>query len=126
MHTIFAILKEACMDRSSPSMDPSHFMLSPPPPDGSPDTFPSLFLYLLNIFAKAVIAQFIDEAGVAPKAADPVGVVAVQIFASNDFRFRGASLIDILVAKFRIVCPVLWGVYGNEKTEEGRAKLGWQ
>jgi nucleoporin GLE1 len=63
---------------------------------------------------------------VSPKAADPVGVVAVQIFASNEFQFRGMPLIDILMAKFRVVCPVLWGVYGSDKTEEGRARLGWQ
>lgn len=34
-------------------------------------------------------------------------------------------MIDILLAKFRIVCPVLFGYRGSEKTEQGRARLGW-
>lgn len=87
---------------------------------------PSLFIYLLNIFAKAVVAQFVDEAGVSPKAAEPIGVVTVSIFANKDFVWRNESLIDILMCKMRVACPVLFGLRGNEKTEEGRARLGWK
>ena len=32
---------------------------------------------------------------------------------------------DILWAKYRVVCPALWGFYGNEKTPEGRKAIGW-
>lgn len=90
------------------------------------EQLPSLFIYLLNIFAKAIISQFIDEAGVSPKAADPIGVAAVSVFARLDNCWRGESMIDILMAKFRAACPVLWGARGSEKTEEGRARLGWK
>lgn len=84
------------------------------------------FVYLLNIFAKAVISQLITEASVAPTTADPIGIVAITIFANNDLRWQGTSLIDILIAKFHVVCPVLFGVLnGNEKTEAGRKRLGW-
>lgn len=90
------------------------------------DTLPSLFIYLLNIVAKGIINQFINEGGANPKSADPVGVVAVQIFSSNEFLWRGKTLIDILIAKFFTVCPVLFGLRGNDKTEKGRKALGWR
>ena len=84
-----------------------------------------MFIFLLNFFAKYVVAQFINEAGVNPEIADPIGVVAVQVFSRAEFLWREQSLIDIMMAKVRVVCPVLFGVRGNEKTEEGRARLGW-
>lgn len=87
---------------------------------------PLLTIYLLNILAKSAIAQFCSEAGANPKTADPIGVILVSVFAQRRFSWRGRSLIDIVIAKFRILCPVLFGVRGNDKTEEGRAKLGWK
>ncbi|KAL3427931.1 GLE1-like protein [Phlyctema vagabunda] len=126
---IQATLTEA-LTLQSPPIDPSIVMLSKPDPKegavNNGETLPILFIYLLNIFAKAIVAQFIDEAGVSPKAADPIGVVAVSIFSKPDLLWRGESLIDILMAKMRISCPVLFGVRGNEGTEEGRARLGWK
>lgn len=96
------------------------------PPSHIKDTDgPALLLYLLNIFAKAVISQFIDEAGVSPKSADPVGTVASHIFALEAHRWNHISLIDILIAKLHVVCPVLWGAYGDETTNEGKRRLGW-
>lgn len=90
------------------------------------DILPALFIYLLNIFSKALISQFVDEAGAAPKTADPIGVVAVSVFAQAELCWRGAPLIDILICKMRVACPVLFGIRGSEKTEEGRARLGWK
>jgi nucleoporin GLE1 len=86
----------------------------------------SLFLYLINIFAKSIISQFINEGGANPKAADPIGVVAAQIFSNKEFQWRGKSLIDILLAKFRVVCPVLFGFRGSDQTERGRLAIGWK
>jgi len=95
-------------------------------PSNAPDTsVPVLLLYELNIFAKAVIAQFIDEAGVSPKTADPVGVIASHIFTYSTFRWNDTSLIDILLAKLHVVCPVLFGIYGDDTTNEGRRRIGW-
>ncbi|CAJ2508163.1 Uu.00g093490.m01.CDS01 [Anthostomella pinea] len=87
---------------------------------------PSLFIYLLNTFSKAVINQFIDECGAQPLMADPVGVIVAMIFSNKSFLWRGKTLIDILMAKFRVVCPVLFGYRGSEKTEQGRKRLGWK
>jgi len=100
-----------------------------PPVEGAvnnDETLPSLFIYLLNIVAKGIINQFINEGGANPKSADPVGVVAVQIFSANDFLWRGKTLIDIMIAKFYVVCPVLFGLRGNDRTERGRKLLGWR
>ncbi|TQV93533.1 RNA export mediator Gle1 [Cordyceps javanica] len=89
-------------------------------------TLPSLFIYLVNICAKGIINQFINECGANPKAADPIGVFTAHIFSMPEFQWRGASLIDILMAKFRIVCPVLFGLSGSDKTERGRLTIGWR
>lgn len=35
-------------------------------------------------------------------------------------------MVDILMAKFRVVCPVVFGYRGSEKTEQGRTRLGWR
>ena len=67
------------------------------------------------------------EAGANPKAAEPVGIILVSVFAQLKYCFNGRySFFDIVLAKLRILCPVLFGIHGNEKTEEGRAKLGWK
>lgn len=87
---------------------------------------PSLFLYLLNQFSKAIVNQFVNECGAQPKSADPVGVVAAMIFSNPLYLWRGKSLVDILMAKLRIGCPVLFGYRGSEKTEQGRMRLGWK
>ncbi|KAM6486795.1 GLE1-like protein-domain-containing protein [Trichoderma sp. SZMC 28011] len=89
-------------------------------------TLPSLFIYLLNICAKGIISQFINECSANPKAADPIGVFTAHIFSQKEFQWRGASLIDILMAKFRVVCPVLFGLRGSDKTERGRQAIGWK
>lgn len=112
----------------SQMVDPSDFIFEPRNPvQGAQhnDQLPSLFIYLLNLFSKNAIGQFINEAGARPETADPVGVCLASTFSEPDFQWRGQSLIDILIAKFRIVCPVLFGYRGSEKTEQGRARLGW-
>jgi len=87
---------------------------------------PSLLVYVLNIFSKAIIAQFGGESGISIKAAEPAGVLVAQIFAIPEHQFNGHSLIDILLAKLHYSCPVLWGVYGDESTPGGRLRLGWR
>lgn len=86
---------------------------------------PAALVYLLNHFSKAVISQFIKEAAVSPKIADPIGTIAISIFANSEFRVNGTSLIDILVAKMHVVCPPVFGIYGPDTTKEGRTRLGW-
>ncbi|EFY87964.1 RNA export mediator Gle1 [Metarhizium acridum CQMa 102] len=115
----------------SPPVDVGQFVAVPREPStqdipNNGAELPSLFIYLMNICAKAIIVQFIKECEANPKAADPIGVFAAQVFSHKDFSWRGQSLIDILVAKFRVVCPVLFGSRGNDKTEKGKQALGWK
>jgi nucleoporin GLE1 len=131
MAKITSLLKESLSNavRSQPA-DASNFVLEPRSPAQlaahNEPQLPSIFLYLLNIFAKAAISQFINEAAVKPETADPVGVVIAAIFSEPDFLWRGKSMIDILIAKMRVACPVLFGYKGSEKTEQGRQKIGWK
>ncbi|KAK4694596.1 nucleoporin GLE1, partial [Lecanoromycetidae sp. Uapishka_2] len=123
LSSIMTVLKKAATV-TDPAIDVTLYLATPPvqPPDTQ---FPALLVYLLNIFAKAIISQFIDEAGVKPQLADPVGTVASHIFAVEHFRWKDVSLIDILLAKFHVVCPVLFGIYGDERTVQGKQRLGW-
>lgn len=125
------MLKEALANPAqSQTIDPSGFVLAPREPvEGALHNEPqlsSLFLYLLNIFAKAAINQFINESSAKPDTADPVGIVVADVFSNPEFHWRGKSLIDILLAKFRLCCPVLFNYRGSEKTEQGRERLGWK
>ncbi|KAF7545576.1 hypothetical protein G7Z17_g9071 [Cylindrodendrum hubeiense] len=128
---ITAALREALEGKvPSPPIDASLFVVDKrQPAEGATNngaTLPSLFIYLMNICAKGIINQFINEAGANTKAADPVGVFTAQIFSQKDFQWRGQSLIDILMAKYRVACPVLFGHRGNDRTERGRIALGWK
>ncbi|CAM1508222.1 Fc.00g050700.m01.CDS01 [Cosmosporella sp. VM-42] len=128
---ITATLMEALEGKvPSPPIDVSLFVVDKrDPAEGAPNNgamLPSLFVYLMNICSKAIISQFINEGGANTKAADPIGVFAAHIFSHKDFQWRGQSLIDILMAKYRIVCPVLFGFRGNDKTERGRTAIGWK
>ncbi|KAL4725931.1 hypothetical protein ACLX1H_006605 [Fusarium chlamydosporum] len=131
INKIVGALKEALEGRiPSPPIDVSAFVVDKREPvEGSANndaTLPSLFIYLINICAKGIVNQFINEGGANPKAADPVGVFAAHIFSTKEFQWRGQSLVDILMAKYRIVCPVLFGHRGNDKTERGRMAIGWK
>ncbi|KAL7795362.1 GLE1-like domain-containing protein [Trichoderma ceciliae] len=124
-------LKEA-LDGKVPSapIEVSRFIVGQRRPvEGAPNneaTLPSLFIYLLNICAKGIINQFINECSANPKAADPIGVFTAHVFSQKDFQWRGESLIDILMAKLRVVCPVLFGLRGSDRTERGRLAIGWK
>ena len=121
---ILGLLRKA-INFGGPSVPiPPFFAHLPPgaPQDGQGS---ALLLYLLNIFSKAIISQWISEAGVSPKAADPIGVVASHIFAHSDFHWQNASLISILLAKMHKTCPILFGIYGPEDTVQGKTRLGW-
>ncbi|RYC54756.1 hypothetical protein CHU98_g11456 [Xylaria longipes] len=131
MATIQSLLQES-LSGSVPSTmaDPSQYVTDKREPmDGAlhnEPQLPSLFLYLLNIFAKTIINQFINECGAQPKAADPLGVIAAHIFSNKTYLWRGKTLVDILMAKYRVACPVLFGYRGSESTEQGRIRLGWR
>jgi nucleoporin GLE1 len=129
MQTIAKILLGA-LEYPGEHVDPQMFILDRPAPDSTAKhngaTMPLLFVYLLNIFAKAIVAQLISEASAKPAAAEPIGVLAHQIFSQPEFQWRNASFIDILLAKYRFACPVIFGLTGNEKTDAGRNRVGWK
>ena len=94
---------------------------------------PSLFIWTLSIFAKAIIAQFTTESGVSTHTAEPTGILLVQILSLEEFQFvppPGAGpavpMIDILLAKYHSACPLLWGIHGPESTAAGKRRLGWR
>ena len=71
------------------------------------------------------MAQYINEASVKPIIADNLGTAASRMFSFDPFRWHGHTLIDILISKMHVVCPVLFGIYGDERTKQGRERLGW-
>lgn len=106
-------------------VDVSLFLANPPLNPPVATQISALVVYLLNVFAKAIISQFIAEASMDPKQADPIGTVASHIFALDAHLWNNTTLIDILIAKLHVVCPVLFGIWGSEATNEGKMRLGW-
>ncbi|KAF2461017.1 GLE1-like protein-domain-containing protein [Lineolata rhizophorae] len=121
---IIAVLEEAKTRFPEPAVAAQQFMVSSNLPAGGPQV-PALLVYQLHMFAKAVLNQFKEEAGIDTKLAGPVGILASYVFSDPRFKWQGHSFSDILLAKLHKGCPVLFGIYGNEKTEQGRQRLGW-
>ncbi|EPE05370.1 gle1-like protein [Ophiostoma piceae UAMH 11346] len=124
---------QAGLNNEVPSepIDPNQFVLEPRTQavegcQHNEGLLPSLYLYLLNIFAKAAISQFINESGADPRTAEYIGQVVVKVYSEAQFLWRGQTMIDMLVAKYRVVCPVLFGFRGNDRMERGRAQVGWR
>lgn len=113
-------------------MDPAGYVVRVPEPLTDPnaknngDQLPVLFIYLLSVFSKALVAQAAQEAAQKPESAEPIALAAHHIFSHPDLLWRGTSMIDMLIAKLRKSCGALFGFRGNENTEEGRVTLGWK
>jgi nucleoporin GLE1 len=116
---------DAAAQVGTPSIDITQYLVQNEQPPGSTTQGPAILLFLLNQFAKKIISQFISESAVDPETADVIGVLAVTIFARPQYLYNGQSLIDVLWAKYHKVCPVLFGISGNERTKQGRLRLGW-
>ncbi|KAL4786068.1 hypothetical protein BJX76DRAFT_141966 [Aspergillus varians] len=112
---------------TEPSVDVRQFVAFPPESIANSDEnkVPALLIYALNILAKSLIASLITEASINQGHAEPIGIVAAQIWSMDSFIYKGHHMVDVLWAKYRVVCPALWGFHGNEKTESGRRALGW-
>ncbi|KAJ5578016.1 uncharacterized protein N7459_006980 [Penicillium hispanicum] len=117
---------EKALAIAEPSVDVSQFIAFPPQEIAqSENKAPALLIYGLNIFAKSLVSALVTEASINPGHAEPIGILAAQIFSMDAFMYKGIHMSDILWAKYRVVCPALWGFTGNEKTEAGRRALGW-
>ncbi|KAH3008505.1 hypothetical protein KXW60_002034 [Aspergillus fumigatus] len=112
---------------TEPSVDVRQFFAFPPEDiaNSEDNKVPALLIYALNIFSKCLISSLITEASINQGQAEPIGIVAAQIFSMDAFIYKGHHMVDILWAKYRVVCPALWGFYGSEKTEAGRKAIGW-
>ncbi|RMJ24785.1 hypothetical protein PHISP_04334 [Aspergillus sp. HF37] len=112
---------------SEPSVDIRTFLAFPPEHIASSDDtkVPALLIYGFNILVKSIISSLITEASLHPTHAEPIGIVAAHIFSADTFIYKGVPMSDILWAKYRVVCPALWGFYGDQKTAEGMRALGW-
>lgn len=125
---IKATLDKAASLPEQPSVDIRPFIAFPPEhiANSEENKVPSLLIYCLNIFSKCLIASLLTEASVNPNHAEPIGIVAAQIFSMDSFVYKGVPLSDILWAKYRVICPALWGLYGDEKTQAGKLAVGWR
>ena len=138
LQAISTALKSSLDIPSQRTVPLSTFFASALPPEttAQPPQIPTYFLYLLSIFSKSLITQLLDEASAATKLADPLGIIASHVFASQTFLIAGRySLIDVLLAKYHLICPVLFivppqppfsTIRSLESSTEGRALIGWR
>jgi nucleoporin GLE1 len=129
-------LEEATNSIPSPSVNltPYVYIDNKLPATHTDVVVPSLLIYLLSMFTKAVIAAFTGECAVNPKAAEPIGTLVAQIFAAKELQIqldpsdptKTTSLVSILMSKIHATCPPLFGITGDESTSAGRQALGWR
>ncbi|KXL45480.1 hypothetical protein M433DRAFT_4525 [Acidomyces richmondensis BFW] len=115
---------------AEPSIDIAEYMIlahdkAPGSVEGASTRYPGVLFYLLNILAKSAISQLISETGIDTETGDALGVLICSIFSVPDFRWNEQSLIDIFWAKYHVVCPPLFGIFGSESNEAGKSRLGW-
>jgi nucleoporin GLE1 len=84
---------------------------------------PVVFIYLINFFAKISI-KILKESTLQTMT-NLVGISVAFIFGHNNLRWQGESFVDVFLAKYHKVCPVLFGIYGPENTRAGRDRIGW-
>jgi nucleoporin GLE1 len=109
-------------------MDAREFIINPSSPiTDSPDVQVSgTFIFLLNILVKQGVKIMPTSASMtAYNAVDPIGVIIAYCLSLSTFHVQGNSFVDILLAKYHFSCPPLFGIWGSEKTDQGRARLGW-
>ena len=112
------------------ALDAREFILRPQEPwPTTPNTntqVSGLFIYLVNMLVKYAMKQLpIAATTTAYNAIDPIGILVSFALSVSDFRIHGNHFADILLAKYHRRCPVLFGIYGSESTEQGRLRLGW-
>ncbi|KAJ5866155.1 Nucleoporin [Penicillium chrysogenum] len=117
---------EKALAYPEPTVDIRKFIAFPPEEiANSENKVPAMLIYGLNILAKSLISSLLAEASIKQSHAEPIGIIAAQIFSFDMFTYKGLHMSDIMWAKYRVVCPALWGFTGNDKTEGGRRALGW-
>lgn len=108
-------------------MDLRRFLAFPPENIAQAEQpVPALLIYGLHILSKKLVSGLINEASIHPAHAEPIGIVAAQIFSMQQFMYNGIHMSDILWAKIRFICPALWGFNGSHDTVAGRNALGWR
>lgn len=117
------ILENAAKFEGAPMIDMSSIIISAHPPVHGQGS--AILVFLLNHFAKSIVGRMIEEASRDPEMAEPLGIMVVTVFARPTLSFQGHSLIDLLWAKYHRVCPILFGIWGDERTQIGRTRLGW-
>lgn len=124
MREIEAILDAAGQVAGQPMVDPSLYVIQT---GGQSLDGPvsGLMIYLLNILVKKIVAQLGYEAAINPAIADPIGVMALTVFASPKYQINGVAFMDLMWAKYHRACPVLFGITAPESTNAGRKLLGW-
>ena len=126
---ILSILQDA-KQLPDPVLDARNFIINPtqPFPPGSDTMVSAVFVYLVNFFVKKIVSKFADDVSATRSynAAETVGIVCSAILSDPSLQIHNNSLIDILLAKYHKVCPVLWGIYGPENTVKGRERIGWK
>lgn len=104
---------------------------------GNNGLLPVLYIYALNAVSRSVCKQWVMEAADNPEKAQAVAILALRVFSAKETKWCGKSLLDILVAKVYITCPILLGARGDpgldkdgkvlrDNSDLGKRRLGWR
>ncbi|KAF2661365.1 hypothetical protein K491DRAFT_587364 [Lophiostoma macrostomum CBS 122681] len=119
----------AAQSAGGPTIDIRPFIISRPLPTMSNDAeaqYPAILFYAFICFVKFALKQFEQEAALEDgRVIAELGTVAASLMVDKEFVWKGIPLIDLLLAKYHRVCPILFGITGDMRSSAGQARLGW-
>jgi nucleoporin GLE1 len=122
-------IMETAWNITDVALDAKEYILRPtnPWPAGGNTQVSGVFIYLVNVVSKMAIKQMgASSRQTSFNAVDYYGVILSWIVSKSKFRLHGNSFADIVLAKFHVACPPLFGIFGSENTAAGRQRLGWK
>jgi nucleoporin GLE1 len=130
---IRGILQKSVEDTISPRVAVNAYLPAHLPLPDNTATVPQLTLYLVSLLCKYAIHNYCTNTLTNINAAEPVGIMLMQVFMQDYLWFpvssatsspSSISLFHLMVAKYHASAPQLFGIAGNESTSKPR--LRWR
>lgn len=125
--TIKSIRME-CFDKAisagGPMIDVRPYLISHQITNDADAQYPQLLLYLWIMFEKYLVRQWYNEASKEDgRIITQLSLIAASLYLDTNYMCKGTvTMTDTLLAKLHRICPMLFGIRGNTKTD--RAGLG--
>ncbi|KAF2447990.1 hypothetical protein P171DRAFT_429576 [Karstenula rhodostoma CBS 690.94] len=115
---------DVAISAGGPMIDVRPYLISHQITNDADAQYPELLLYLWIMFEKYLVKQWSHEASKEDgRIITQLSLIAASLYLDTKYMSKGTvTMTDTLLAKLHRVCPMLFGIRGNTKTD--RAGLG--